>query len=429
MATKFVRGLVHTLSGSPTSAFYNLKFIYEFWGFCVNGAASLTVPGGFAATTPVSMPANFTGGTSLLASGSDGATTATITTSYSGDAIFTSASAPFLSTMVGKILVTWKAASGSSEDSMYLITEFISTSQVKININTGGTPDPTTLHSSLTTRSSINFRVIDPTVAAATDTAGYIVIQLDPTGINTGQNNSQVQFRRAAANQLAATMSGTGSWTGSAFAADGYTTSELLPAGQTALSLEASINLIGDKDFLCSHIRSLASSTNRVIHLEIPKRLYSQTQDLHPITIMMREATAFVTTSTTEDFSGGFFMKTHSSDTLTGVTSARKHRTCVKATTGDGIPNVPGQSFSDFRYGFNTVRGTVVASDAILTLTGITNQFYLARCKLRKVKFTGAHVPVYHRIGTSGEFIQLTNSICWPWDNTITPHVLFPFGA
>lgn len=65
MAKKFIRGLTYDTGiglGSLARAVYSLKFIYEFWGFCINGSSSLTVPGGMP-TTPTNMPSNFTGGT------------------------------------------------------------------------------------------------------------------------------------------------------------------------------------------------------------------------------------------------------------------------------------------------------------------------------------------------------------------------------
>jgi len=110
-------------------------------------------------------------------------------------------------------------------------------------------------------------------------------------------------------------------------------------------------------------------------------------------------------------------MRSHTSDS----TTSRAYRSLVKAFRGDGTPDVFGRNLSDYRIGYNTVDGTIPQSDVILCLPGVTNQFSLARVKLRSVKFTGTHVPQFHRIGANGEFLQITqfSGLCWPWDNTI----------
>jgi hypothetical protein len=171
--------------------------------------------------------------------------------------------------------------------------------------------------------------------------------------------------------------------------------------------------------------------------MEIPQRLYPQGTDLHPIAFMGETLNTGIiyTSSTSLSYGGGFVMRSHSSDT----TTARAYRTLVKAMMGDGLIQVNGgnlnpaqgvfgQDLSDFRLGFNTVAGTIPVSDGILCLPSVSNQFTLARARLRTVKFTGTHVPKHHRIGLNGEFIQMQNGICWPWDNTIIPVQLLLFG-
>lgn len=249
---KFVRGLIYPSAnfGQGRDSPWRMKWMYEFWGFCINGTASLTVPGGLAANNGTNMPVNFTNGTSLLASGSDGYHPDVPGNLFSGDCIFTAqSSAPFTASMVGKLLVMWVPNSDSSMDSIYLITQVISSTQIMVNINTGGIPDPTTKHPSMTTRSGVNYRVVDPEVGAL---AGYfpgafIVIQTAASLINPGQANSQIQFTQggpgqggfsglAGSNaQLLVGMSGTGSWNGTTFTATAATNT-------TPIAITTSVN-------------------------------------------------------------------------------------------------------------------------------------------------------------------------------------------
>jgi len=541
MGMKFIRGMIYpNANGSGLGFAWRLKWAYEFWGFCVNGTSSLTVPGGFAANNGVSMPTNFTAGTSLMASGSDGSHPVVTGNLFSGDCVFTAQSTtPFTPSMVGKALVIWKAGSNSSEDSIYVITQYISSNQILININTGGTPNVTTKHPSMTSRTSVNYRVVDMVTGAAFTgmNGSFLVLETDASSINPGQANSQIQFVNLGidnSSSIGVGLSGTGSWNGTAisisgatnatpivvtsathsfangqsvtingvtgntatngnwivtvitpttfslngsvgngtytgpsgtayngFQVDGYTaiysqataTVGGFTAGQTA------VTCIADKTFFINHIREQDVANNNFQsnwHFEIPKRLYPQNQDLHPIAILIQSGpnginsstNSLMTTSTTASYGGGWVMRTHSSDTVT----ARSYRTLVKAMRGDGTTyngvnerDVFGEKLTDFRITFNSIDGTLPTSDGVLCLPGIANQYCLARVKLRTVKFTGTSVPKHHRIGLNGEWIQMrdsiapnisnfnisvaTNGIAWPWDNTIIPTQLLIFGS
>jgi hypothetical protein len=514
MGMKFIRGMIYPNANSGGRGIpWRTKWIYEFWGFCVNGTSSLTVPGGFAPVNGVNYPANFTGGTSLLASGSDGSHPAVTGNLFSGDCLFTAASAPFTLAMTGKSLVMWKPNSNSSEDSIYTITRVVSSTQVIININTGGTPDPVSKHPTMSARTGVNYRVVDLEVGS---NAGYVagsflVLQTDASSINPGQGNSQIQFTHGnhtfdlGRSDLIMGISGTGSWNGNTLSVTaatnatpiqittssihGYSTGQsvsisgvlgntnangswlITVTGTNTFTLTGSagsgtytsggtvfngfqndgyqtiynvamfssaaysagqscINMIADKTFLICHIREqdlFQTNLRLAIHIEIPTRLYPQDADLHPVVVLTD--TIFTgnlyTSSASLSYGGGFVMRTHSGD----ATSARTYRTLVKAMRGDGTPDVFGQNLSDYRIGYNTVAGTIPVSDGILALPGIANQYSIARCRLRTVKFTGTHVPPHHRIGLNGDFIQLQNGICWPWDNTIVPQQLLLFGS
>lgn len=537
MGMKFIRGMIYpNANAGGRGVSWRMKWTYEFWGFCINGTSSVTVPGGFAANNGVVMPTNFTGGTSLMASGTDGSHPAVTGDLFSGDMVFTSASATFSPTMVGKALVIWKPNSNSSEDSIYVITRVINSTQLQVNINTGGTPDPVTKHPTMTARTNVNYRVVDMETGATAgiSNGAFMVLETDASSINAGQGNSQIFMNHQAETHQNTSnygggvsawagigISGSGSWDGSsmsvqtttgagvspitvttatphpyvtgqfvaitgvngntnangifqvtstgsttfqltgglsgwsswpgtlgtttgngtytsggtiynAFQNDGYScafglnpnTSQAYTSGQTA------VTMIGDKTFLIAHIREqdlFQFNLYYWYHFEIPTRLYPTHQDRHPVAFMWNAfGQGGVTTSSTGNgYGGGYIMRTHNADPF----PARSYRTLVKAMRGDGTPDVFGQNLSDYRIGYNTIAGTIPISDACLSLAGVANQYQLARCRLRTVKFTGTHVPKHHRIGLNGEFIQLQNGVCWPWDNTIQPLQLLLFGG
>jgi len=526
MAMKFIRGLIYpNPNTNGTGLYWRLKWIYEFWGFCVNGGASTTVPGGFAANNGIIFPTNFTDGTSLLASGVDGSTSVVTGDNFDGECIFTSPSATFTTDMIGKALVIWKPNSDSSEDSIYLITTVLNSNQIVFNANTGGTPNPSTKHPTMSARTGINYRVVDM-FAGFNAAAAYgfgLVLNFDADSINSGQGNidghSQVflgSFGTTSGagtpwmNYFAYSLGGSGSWSGNSqlvqsisntapnvvttsaphglttgqtvnitgvtgkvsanghwlitvlssttfslnesvtgsnyisggtiyngFQNDGYANVNYvdLSSGAAYTGGQTCINMVADKTFLIAHVRELDLFQNGPrlsLHIEVPQRLYDEGQDKHPLAILVDYTSggSLNTSQTNRSYGGGFTMCGHDSDP--GSPSGRRirpYRTLVKAIRGDGTPDVFGQNLSDYRVGYNTAAGTVPMSDGLLSVVGVNNQFQFARVRLRTVKFTGTHVPPHHRLGTNGEFIQLQNGICWPWDNTIIPFQLLLFGS
>lgn len=515
---------------------WRLKWMYEFWGFAINGTNSTTVPGGFATPNGVLMPTNFTGGTSLLASGNDGSHTAADGSLFSGDCIFTAnSSAPFTTNMANKAMVIWVPGSTSSEDSIYLITRVISSNQVAININTGGTPNPITKHPTMSARTGVYYRVVDMT--AGSDALGNttfgssLVFNIRGSLINPGQGNvdgySQLQISTSVSNNTffngtpawvdsVQCIGASGSWDGyqipitnatnanptvittafphgivsgqtititgvngqyfangtyianvlssttfsmlspyqasnvgaftsspnavvtRGFANDGYQGAYLVGyfGGAAYSSGQTCVNMIGDQTFLITHMREqdLFQTNGRVnFYFEVPQRLYPAGNDLHPLAVMIDGFSSIITSSTTGSYGGGWVMRGYQSDGGTNLSNSsagiRLYRTLVKAMRGDGTPDVFGQNLSSYLIGYNTTAGTIPESDGILCLPGISNQYSLARVKLRSCKFTGTHVPAYHRIGLNGEFIQIQNGVCWPWDNTIQPQQLLFYGS
>jgi hypothetical protein len=519
MATKFCRTLIFTgtTNGAP-KATYPLKAIYEFWGYSINGTASLTVPGGFATTTPFGggLPGDFQGlfttiavgsngqtlpqaviavasttgfaasgtiyvfttlGTqtvtytnivgntftgcsggagvmstgnnvtspSLLTFGNDGYTNQTTNFQFSGTQNFFAASQPFTSAMVGKTLVTWKAGSGSSEDGLYNIIGFVSPTQIQVNVNNGGTPSaPDGYKPSFTNRTSINYRVVDMGISGATTgvaDGNFMVMQFDPTGVNAGQANSQVQLIIASTNgRIDHRISPAGTWNGTTFSDATTQTAPNTVSTNTFFNGSSGgttqqITLIGDKDFLIGHYRDTNNPQGTpgiVFHLEIPDRLYTLAQDPNPVVVNFNgfgTAVQFPSTSTTHTYGGGWVMKCNDG-------TARTHRCSVRSLSGDGNANLslttaadtPGNNLDDFRAGANAVTGNLLNSPGFLTLPGVAGQYSLARVRLRRVRFANIFMPQFTRFNTSsGDFILITQGVAIPWDKSVLPYTLFPF--
>lgn len=343
------------------------------------------------------------------------------------------------SNMVGKLLVMWKAGSGTTEDGIYIITSVNSPNSIRVNLNTGGTPDPTTLHPSFTERSNINYRIVDAGLAqtASSGNGNYMVMQFNPSsiGLNPGQANSQIQiFGNDTSGTIGIIISPGGNWSGLNFPVTGDpqidATTQFtslsggifngVPANNMAMTMAA------DPAFFWMHFKDINSAdASSYIHCEIPTRLYSQAADTNPVVVLNRggsfNGSVFRcdgTTGNSGTIGNGFVMK----DTNGTI---RTYRMLAKSLGGDGTPTF-GASLTDIRLAFNTTRGTVLASDGVLSLPGVTGQYSLGRVKMRTLKFTSTTLPLYHRFGTaSGQFLNTQNGIAIIWDNTILPSNLF----
>src|SRR5579863_1156799 len=220
-----------------------MRLMFEFWGFCVNGSNDLVNPGsGSMATTAgtdfMSMPIGWaSGSTVLLATGSDGQTTQGLPYFQAGS------STPFSSGVVGKWLTTWQSGSTSTDDSIYLITSWLNSSSIVLDPTYGGTPvSPIGTSGSLpqlTTRTNINYRVIDYQAAANLGYANgdYFVMQFsNASNVNPGQASSQARLRGTAGQStltnFGITLSPSGSWNGTSFTGEVYT--EVLSEGNIA---------------------------------------------------------------------------------------------------------------------------------------------------------------------------------------------------
>lgn len=494
--------------------------------FNLNGAAGnapyvsgglITVPGGMPAS-PTSSPAGFFEGSSVLAVGTDGVTSAI-------GATLTAPSAPFNQSMAGKHVVLWQPtgftqiASGSSgatlpqavinvnsttgfpstgtifiatsagvqqvtyngtnatsftgcsggtgtmltgaavtglgtstDDSIYRIVAVNSTSQLVLAPYTGGTPDISTLKPNLTSRSAVNYRVIDVIAASQLGIANgnyFVGTMIGPPNINPGQSQSQFQFflRGASAPFGAMGMLGspTASWNGvSAFTNPGgpsatiteKTTVTSNTFSGTSANVIGNTTMIADNDFFFAHIRSSNSSaaTGWYFFITTPLRLYTQAQDPNPMTLLVG-ANALSTQN------GGFAQIQDSlvnAFWMSGTDGVnRAHRLMSRNFSGDvnkvgtgqtiGVnwslgPNLPAS------LGYQERMGQVIFGDALM-VSDNAGQFYLNRCKLRPFQFTDSTTPVFYLVGANGEYIHVGNGLLLPWDGSVLPFNLLQQGA
>jgi len=434
MANKFCRALPYSIAGTSVArdALFVTKAAYEFWCYCVNGGSSPTTPGGLAATTPTTLPAAFleNSPTILMASGTNGVTT-------NGSVVFTSAGASFSASMAGKYLVVWDPTTPTStEDSIYQISTVPSATTLELIVNSGGSPDPSTLKPRLTARSGLRYRIVDMASsinAAGLATGQYMVWQMTPHSGNPGQANSQVQwFARTISTswtQIGLSVSPGGTWTGSAFT-DG--TTEELPTTNSSgfflpsnLSSTGFVTMIADKDYFILHVRSAVNSgsTGSGCHIEIPQRVYTQAQDPNPITLMVYGLFGLSSGSSTAGYGPGFVMRNF--DNTTG-----KQRTLTRSLWGDITLAAMafGGNMTDSRYSYYALSNKAITTEGLLSCVGTATQFSAARVRLRSVRFCSSAVPSYTRLGDQGQYLHLTNGVCVPWDNTILGYNLMPLG-
>lgn len=232
LTPKFLRAHFIDSTIAHSHARWLMKAIYEFWGFCVNGGDDLKSAGGFAPISGVfTVPWSGSADTSLMASGSDG---------------FTNVGMPFFNTVnptafsssyVGMHLVVWKSGSTSTDDSIYQITQWLNSSSIRVNVLEGGTPYSASMHPSFTTRSNVNYRVINfPNIInlALTYNTSSLVVQFNGAGIvNPSQRNSQCRIKMVngelgspftSANSwgFAFTLSPSGTWHGPEFSSGSF---------------------------------------------------------------------------------------------------------------------------------------------------------------------------------------------------------------
>lgn len=431
MALRIVRAMTFQYSGLGTRmdiAFF-VRFMYEFWGYVIHAPASQTSPGGFPGVAYQTFPTNSLEGTSVLATGSDGATTDDQTT-------FDSAGASFTTNMVGKYLVVWSSASPGQEDGIYKILGRNSATQLVLNVRNGGSAHPTTRRPRLTTRSGLRYRVCDIEGIQALPgwaTGQYVVFQMTPSVSNVGQANSQVQvvIRTASAGLKTMGLVGSpaGTWNGSAFT-DAMTEVTHTSNGQGMLadSINATttgqVSLFGDKDGMIAWFRTTGNGS--YVHFEAPFRLATQAQDTNPLLIGAEGLSTLYLSSFSNGYNNWWMRGTDG--------TSRRHRMIVKCLSGDGNgeqgrPTGTVSFFGDSRISLSQrFKKTFLSKVLIGQIGSPSTQFALARCYMRYARICPNTLPPWVMVGDNDEWLHIQNGICFPWDGVFLGSNLIPVG-
>jgi hypothetical protein len=412
------------------------KVCFEFWGFCVNGGNDLTLPGS-GAFAPVSGVFNmpWQPGTGLLTSGSDGVT-------HNGMPFFNSTNpTAFSASYVGKWLVMWKSGSTNTDDSIYLITQWLNSSSVRLNVFNGGTPYSGSLHSSLTERNFINWRILDFNAVAGmslTSQQSALICQFSDAGtVNPTQFNSQVGIFwgnpplqsngvNGSGNGFYYVLSPSGSWglnSGTYSFTDGFALGNAGGGSWGILGTGAGyMSLWGASDFFIAHCKFTNVSSGW--HIEIPQRLYPPGADPNPLAVIPWGQYAPTQTDSGNHYGGGIYMHNPPDNTL------RRYYGFGRRFFGDDDTNSVGFG-TNGRYNgayFNTFQNKFLFTDCVAGIPDVAGQYQLARVRLRRARFIAPIIPQFERVGNNGEWLHVLNGVMWPWDNTLLPYNLFLGG-
>lgn len=333
------------------------------------------------------------------------------------------------------------SGSTSTDDSIYKILAVVGTSQLILSPFSGGTPDISTQKNNITSRSNLNYKVIDLVAASQLSVANgnYLVgTMLGPPNINSGQSISQFQiFLRGSANAFGLfgiLGSPTATWNGvSAFVSPGgasatiteRTTATGNSFSGTGTGVNGVTTMIADQDFFIGHIRSSNSSTTTGHYFNIitPTRMYSFAQDPNPMAILVG-ANNLTTGTGTDSYSNSFFMVGTDGTT-------RANQLMTKNFVGDGVTSTAytiGPNLSGI-LGIQSRLGRAITSDAIISTVATLGQYCLTRARMRPISFTSGAFASHHLFGNNGEFIHVGNGILWPWDGSILPYNLLALGT
>ena len=440
LTPKFLRAHNIVASAHPDS--WIMRVLFEFWGFCVNGDNSLVNPG-LGAFAPVSgvyqMP--WTSQTGLLQSGSDGSTVA-------GLPFFTSSNPnAFSSSWVNKHLVTWQSGSTSTDDSVYRITQWINSGTIRVDVSNGGTPAPISRHPTFTSRTNINYRVIDFNAVAnaggLTSQQSQLVCQFSDAGnVNPGQANSQasivwgspaLSFNGTAGGGQGFyyVLSPSGSWglnsgSYSFLAGDSITLGYGAGGGNTgywSFGNGGYMSLWGAGDFFISHIHNTGQSASGW-HIEIPQRLYPQGVDPNPIVIIPYADYSISLQDGGAHYGGGIYMHNPPNNTLMRYYGFGRRvfgidDTNSVAFAGNGRANGAW---------FNPFNGKFFFTDLVIGNGDNVGQYQLARVRLRRMRAVPTIIPNITIVGDHGEWLHIFNGVMWPWDNTLLNNNLFLAG-
>lgn len=420
------------------STHWLLKVIYEFWAHVINGDDDPLLSGsGFATSGGLNLPANFTSGSTLLAVGTDGVTSF-------GNNSFYSPSTNFLTlnpsgSLLGKYIVLWKSGSQSFDDGIYRISYVESANRLIVDTTTAGTPRRGN-KSTFWTRDQIRFRIVDIDLAAtlAGWTTGHgMTLQFNAAGdVNRGQRSSQFHFHLDSTQTYLTSMSisPSGSWNGGDFVDSGSKINISIFAPVGGSPGEFVTSLAGGKDYLSCHVKALDGTLQSIVsgsgfHVEIPARMYPSEYDPNPITFMAYAGVAV--SQTTGSYSTGFRMVGADGVLRTWTTLVRSpfgdRTNTAFSALGNGIFNgLANPSFAS-NSTYNSYENRFLMSDAVLHLP-TTNQFSLARVRLRRVRFSRPRGDGQRPGNKFGDrWVEFDLGILLPWDNTIMPFGKLPW--
>lgn len=452
---KFLRAHVYKPPTSGESANKVLpgifKVLYEFWGFCVNGGNSLTVPGGFATShvtgSYIEQPTGFeSGSTVLLASGSDGYT-------QYGLPYFSTHTAVFSTASVGKHLVIWKSGSTSTDDSIYPIIGFRSAFSVVVDPTTGGTSvGASGSVPILTARTDINYRLVDFDAAKALTTyrqGQHMVLQFNGAAdVNVGQRNSQAKLvyrdtttTPTSIGTMHIHLSPSGSWDGTTFVSEsiseiaGETTVDQITAGPESWVRgfpggNQFITIIADKTaIILHHAYEPAGGNSNSFVIEIPQRLYPQHLDPNPICARNSGAYGIQHGANGYGDAHRFFPSPYDAVLRRWPILVRGYMNSWWAFNYAENQNLPSLRIRQFNVFYNPITHKFLSSDGLLALGTVSGQasavgqYCLARALTRTVRYCPTAVPFLQRIGDGEDrWICAGSGILYPWDHAIVPN-------
>lgn len=449
---KFLRALyLGTYSyGSYANMGIVLRVLWEFWGFCVNGSNDLRIPGGIATSNVtgsyINMPSGFrSSGSILLASGSDGYT-------IDGSTIFAvSASMPFAPSCVGKWLTLWKSGSTSTDDSIYVIKQWINSSSIYVDPTTGGTSIGISGSvPQLTTRNDVNYRVVDYDAVASLPWASgqSIVFQFDKaTDLNPGQAKSQFKIAGYSAystnTQLRVQLSPSGTWDGTQFVGESYP--EINPEGNTGPgtggwgTLDWFHTSAGGKGYVTiiagpSYLICQAGGgdwmyvNGSLLQVEIPRRLYPAANDPNPICATVQgNLPAQHAAQPGYGWAMRWFPSPYDSTLRRWPIMVRGFQGSYWNGTvfgGNSLQYANLTRWPDIF--FDLHREKLLLSPAVLSLgtvngqASLGGQFSLARAEVLTTRYIPSGYPKYMRVGDNNDrWIHIGGGIMLPWDHAL----------
>ena len=394
-----------------------MKILYEFWGFCVNGGDSTTVPNAISTHT---FPIGISG--SVL-TGTDGSTL------ESTPGVFTAASVDWTSyDLTDKFLVIWKPDDETIDDSIYEIKYVNVDGNLVVNQDSGGGTVSYGNKLSFADRTNINYRVVD--IATSKDLAWadaqYMIIDFSGSSdVNTGQANAQAQLvLRNTQRRLGVVISPSGSWTGASFSdgtSETVTSSDMITGTATqpyyyvAASKDGLIMLFDGVDNAYSS--DYGDNAPSGLHIEIPKRLYTEELDPNPVMwlVWSRELPSFESVSSS--YYSGISMVDHDNTVRTWNSLVRSPwgTSNTEFLTTGGPPWKVSASERHKEFDLEQYERFVISSDIILSNISSTH-FSYARCRLRFVRAGSVIQPRGRRHGRS--FAHVINGVIMPWDNS-----------